>query len=268
VPPIDPRLRLPGPRPWILAHRGASDREPENTLAAFRRALDDGADLIETDLWWSADGELVCHHDATARRMTGDPRRIDQLRVAQLQALRVRAPRAGRGAAATVGTIPTLAELFALVGERVPLVLELKDPRFRARAWAERFAAAVGPRAAAGRVAVIAFDRRALAAVRAAAPGLICGHVSLGSPVPRPGTELLGPFAPLLRLHPGYVAAAHRQGQIVCPLDPQLHSNLGRWLALDVDAVLTNEPAGTRRAIAALRAARGEPLAAGLRAPP
>ena len=53
-----------------MAHRGNRVACPENTLAAFRRALDDGADIIETDLHVTADGEFVCIHDATVDRTT------------------------------------------------------------------------------------------------------------------------------------------------------------------------------------------------------
>ena len=50
----------------VLAHRGANRLEPENTLAAFRRALELGADGVELDVHRTADGVLVVHHDAVA----------------------------------------------------------------------------------------------------------------------------------------------------------------------------------------------------------
>jgi glycerophosphoryl diester phosphodiesterase len=51
-----------------FAHRGARLVEPENTIPAFRVALEAGAAGIETDVWLSADSEVVCTHDATAGR--------------------------------------------------------------------------------------------------------------------------------------------------------------------------------------------------------
>lgn len=51
-------------KPNIVAHRGASAAHPENTVAAFRGALAEGADWVELDVRLSADGELVVHHDA------------------------------------------------------------------------------------------------------------------------------------------------------------------------------------------------------------
>jgi glycerophosphoryl diester phosphodiesterase len=51
-----------------FAHRGARLIEPENTIPAFRAALDQGASGLETDVWLSADGEVVCAHDAVVSR--------------------------------------------------------------------------------------------------------------------------------------------------------------------------------------------------------
>ena len=79
----EPRLRSHRPAPWpcrpvvarcvavtviTFAHRGARLEEPENTIPAFRRALDAGAIGIETDVWLSADGQVVCAHDPVVGR--------------------------------------------------------------------------------------------------------------------------------------------------------------------------------------------------------
>jgi glycerophosphoryl diester phosphodiesterase len=52
----------------IIAHRGASGYAPENTRAAFERAIAMGADAIETDVQLTADGVLVLFHDTTVER--------------------------------------------------------------------------------------------------------------------------------------------------------------------------------------------------------
>jgi len=54
--------------PITFAHRGARLDEPENTIPAFRRALAAGVTGLETDVWQTADGEVVCAHDASVRR--------------------------------------------------------------------------------------------------------------------------------------------------------------------------------------------------------
>ncbi len=234
-----------------MAHRGACDLAPENTLAAFALALEHGADLLETDLWLSADGEIVCHHDATLLRTTGDPRRVGQVCAATLARLRARD---GHGSAAEQG-VPRLAELLELVPEHVPVILELKDPALVEPRPLARLVETLGARAHEHRAGVISSELRLLRRLRAIAPGLVVGHIAMHHPWGARDMDLLGPWWPLLRLNPRYVAAAHRRGQRVCPLDPQLHAagHLERWLALEVDAVLTNDPRRTRAAIETLR---------------
>ena len=56
-------------RPLVIAHRGASGERPENTLSAFERAVEQAADMIETDLHLSRDGVVVIHHDPELERL-------------------------------------------------------------------------------------------------------------------------------------------------------------------------------------------------------
>lgn len=63
----------------IIAHRGSSMVAPENTLAAIRQALDDGADAVELDVRLTADGAVMLYHDRSLARLTGDPRDFDDL---------------------------------------------------------------------------------------------------------------------------------------------------------------------------------------------
>lgn len=246
-----PVLTIPGrPRPWIMAHRGASDHAPENSVAAFRLAVEQRADLVETDLWCLSDGEIACHHDATLLRTTGDRRRITELDAPALRRLRLHAHSDGSCADERV---PCLDELLALVPDDVPVVLELKDRRFAEPARLRRLVDRLGARARERRAAVIAFDLGLLVRVRDEAPGLVTGHIALTDPFGTSKTDMLGPWWPWPLLNPLYVRSAHARRQRVCPLDPHLHRRLHRWLALDVDAVLTNDPAGTRALLDELR---------------
>lgn len=234
-----------------MAHRGACDLAPENTLESFALALEHGADLLETDLWLSGDGELVCHHDATLQRTTGDPRRVGQLSATQLARLRVRDAQGGGGREG----IPRLNELLELVPPQTPVILEIKDPAIAEPNPLQRLIDTLGDRALEGRAGVICFSLRLLRALKARAPGLVVGHIAMRDPFGAHDVDLLGPWWPLLRLNPRYVAAAHRRGQRVCPLDPHVHhpDHLRRWLDLDVDALLTNDPRRTRKAVESLQ---------------
>ncbi|MCR9164170.1 MAG: glycerophosphodiester phosphodiesterase [Nannocystaceae bacterium] len=242
------RLSLDGPRPWIMAHRGASDLAPENSLAAFDLAVQHGADLLETDIWLTADGEIVCHHDATLERMTGDPRRVGGMSLAQLEALQLKTAHGIAGE-----RIPTLAALVEQTPPEVVIVAELKDPLFAHAGPLAGLLRVLGPRVATQRAGVIAEDLGLLRAVKRQAPELVAGHIAITRPYANTETELLGPYWPWLALDPRYVSRAHRRGQRVCPLDPDLHRRLPRYLAMDVDAVLTNDPRATRALIETLR---------------
>src|SRR5512138_1004030 len=112
---VPPAPRAPG-RPLVLGHRGASADAPENTLAAFRLAVDQGADGVELDVWRCATGEVVVHHDADTRRTAGERVRIDRATWAELRALDVGA---WKGAPFRGERIPTLAEVL----EAAPSVL-------------------------------------------------------------------------------------------------------------------------------------------------
>ncbi|HSN55803.1 MAG TPA: glycerophosphodiester phosphodiesterase family protein [Candidatus Sulfomarinibacteraceae bacterium] len=105
----------------LYGHRGASALEPENSLAAFARALDDGANALELDVHRSADGHFVVAHDPDGRRTAGTPERIRELGLARIKAWRL-----GPGGGATV---PTLAEVLEAFPD-VPMSIDLKpdDP--------------------------------------------------------------------------------------------------------------------------------------------
>jgi glycerophosphoryl diester phosphodiesterase len=79
--------------PWLerrvlnIAHRGAAHDAPENTLFAYRTSLDNGADMLEMDVFQTADGELVAIHDDTVNRTTNGSGAISDLTLAEIQAL-------------------------------------------------------------------------------------------------------------------------------------------------------------------------------------
>ena len=112
------------PQPVIFAHRGASAHAPENTLAAFELALEQGADAIELDAKLSADGQVVVIHDATVDRTTGAHGRVKDMSLAELRALR-----AGSFLSSHFSTekIPMLEEVFEAVGKRLLINVELTN---------------------------------------------------------------------------------------------------------------------------------------------
>ena len=76
-------------KPLILAHRGALLNAPENTIKAFTRAFENGADGIECDIRVTADGEFIAFHDETTERLVGVNWKIEKTKYAQLRHLEV-----------------------------------------------------------------------------------------------------------------------------------------------------------------------------------
>ncbi len=232
-------------RPLIIAHRGASAEAPENTLAAFSRALAAGADGVELDVQVTRDGVPVVCHDPTLGRLTGRPGVIARLTRDELRAVRVRGE-----------PLPTLAEVLALLAGRAVAQIEVKHgvpvaPVVRAVQRAR----------AAGAVIFASFDAAIVAEARRLAPGvprmLIGGHRRLRPAGPAARTEALVPILAALGATgvsidwravraPAFIRALKSRGACVwcwTVNEPRLMQRLADWGA---DAILSDDPALVR----------------------
>ena len=117
-------------RPYILAHRGASGYAPENTIAAFERAIAMRSDGIETDVRSSKDGTLVLIHDARVDRTTDGEGELASLKIAEIEALDAGRPFNPSFAGAR---IPRAADFLDRYGGKVPICLEIKQPGIEAQ---------------------------------------------------------------------------------------------------------------------------------------
>ncbi|MGV3642251.1 MAG: glycerophosphodiester phosphodiesterase [Adhaeribacter sp.] len=107
----------------LIAHRGASDSAPENTLAAIRKALEGPADFIEIDIHQTRDQQVVVMHDADVARTTNGEGNIGELSLAELRQLD-----AGSWYDSTFSQekVPTLEEVLQLVKGKKKLLIEIK----------------------------------------------------------------------------------------------------------------------------------------------
>lgn len=110
------------PYPAVIAHRGASLYAPENTLTAFQKAVEQGADAIELDAKLCSTGEVVVIHDQTVDRTTQGEGRVNHIPLAKLKELD-----AGSFFDVTFQgeKIPTLDEVFETVGKKIKINVEL-----------------------------------------------------------------------------------------------------------------------------------------------
>jgi glycerophosphoryl diester phosphodiesterase len=107
----------------IVAHRGASHEAPENTLAAFRLAWEQGADAVEGDFYLTKDSQIVCIHDEQTKRTSGEERLVPATTLAELRRLDVGRWKDPRWAGER---IPTLAEVLATIPAGKKIYIEIK----------------------------------------------------------------------------------------------------------------------------------------------
>jgi glycerophosphoryl diester phosphodiesterase len=110
--------RRPGSRPQVIAHRGAHESDPENSIPAFERAIELGADAIELDVHATSDGVVVVHHDATVHSHGLPKASIAELTAAELTRYRLQ-----KGI-----PIPTLSEVLSAIQSRASIYIEVKAP--------------------------------------------------------------------------------------------------------------------------------------------
>ncbi|MGH7885402.1 MAG: glycerophosphodiester phosphodiesterase [Thermodesulfobacteriota bacterium] len=101
----------------LIAHRGASYYEPENTILSFQKAINQGAAIIEFDVRKTLDGNLVVLHDSKVDRTTNGKGLIKNMNLSEINQLD-----AGKGE-----KIPTVREVFELFKDKVKFVVELKE---------------------------------------------------------------------------------------------------------------------------------------------
>jgi len=116
----------------IQAHRGYSGHYPENTLLAFSKAIEAGADQMELDVHISADNEVFVMHDDTVDRTTNGTGRIHELTAAQIKQLDAGS---WRGPEFVGVQVPTLAEVLALCKSKVKVNIELKARKVPEALW-------------------------------------------------------------------------------------------------------------------------------------
>ena len=168
---------LPSDRPLVIAHRGGAWLWPENTLVSFAGAVDLGADVLEMDVYPTADGVPVVFHDSTVDRTTDATGRVTGFTLAELKRLdagyRFQAREDSRPAAAgefpyrgTGVTVPTLREVF----EAFPAAHMIIDAKQNDTRLADAMVALVREFDRADRTVLASFHHEILVHFRTVAP--------------------------------------------------------------------------------------------------
>ena len=215
----------------VIAHRGASWDEPENSLAAFERAVAVGADYVELDVQCSRDGALVVFHDRDLDRLTPLRGPLRQRSLAELRAVGV----------------PTLEEALEVLRGRAGVMAELKSPRlYRRHQVARRTAALLG-----GGDVLLSFERAALLEALAAKPRLrVLQHVGYGVSIRRASLYAWGVGFHDPRVTARGIAGARRLGLATTVYTVNDPGRMRELAALGVDGIFSDRPALLRATLA------------------
>jgi glycerophosphoryl diester phosphodiesterase len=230
-------------RPLVIAHRGSSGERPENTLPAFEHAIEQSADMIETDLHLSRDGVVVIHHDAELERL-GESGEIRDHTASELAAMNA-AP-----GVAVAERMPTLQGLLDGFGERMQFNLELKvgleDVAYEG--LEDIVVSAVEARGLMARMLFSSFYDPILARLRErSASARIALLISPRAPIAiferaaRVSAEAINPHVRLVTRE--LVEQAHSAGLRVYPYTANDSAEMARLLDCGVDGIITNHPA-------------------------
>ena len=258
-------------RPLVFAHRGGADALPEHTLAAYLRALDDGADGVECDVRLTRDGHLVCVHDRRLDRTSNGRGRVSTKTLAELDVLDFGSWHPGAGVASPRESLQTddppdpdrtrLLTLDRLLGalrdsgSQVRLLIETKHPsRFgpdverRLVEMLSRHGLAEPVPGDPLTVTVMSFAAFALRRIRMMAPAVPTVYLLevlppgvRGGRLPF-GARIAGPRVNLVRARPELIRALHAAGHRVYVWTVNHPADLDLLLPHRVDGLITDRP--------------------------
>jgi glycerophosphoryl diester phosphodiesterase len=218
-----------------IAHRGASAYYPENTLAAFRSAIEMGADGIELDVHQCKSGELVVIHDDTVNRTTDGKGKVAQMTFAQLQQLTIKGGE----------HIPTLDEVINAVGKKAYFFIEIKYANaalktagmimdYVAKGWSHE------------RLILISFQHQALLEALQAFSSLVIGasfdKLTQSSVLKAKNMGAQYMLPRYTKLNKSYLAQAREQGLKVVAWTANRAASIAHLRDLGVDGIISNYP--------------------------
>lgn len=234
---------------WVIAHRGASGIAPENTLAAFRKAVELGAGFIETDLQLSRDAHLVALHDDTLERTTNGSGPVSSRTLEELRQLDAGSWFGASGHENHAGfageRIPAVEEILAFGREHeIGLFLEVKPT---GPSGAEH--AIVGALHACGEVprsVVLSFSPSVLKRVRQLDPLVVTGFLfsdrlttAVATAVDAGARQLLPRTNHVTR---ELVTEAHAHDLRVVAWTANTSDEMQKLISAGVDGIITNYP--------------------------
>jgi glycerophosphoryl diester phosphodiesterase len=229
----------------VLAHRGASLSAPENTLAAFRQAIEDEADFVELDVQESLDGVVLVAHDADLMKVAASPTKIWQQTFAELRSIDIGSH---KGPQFSSERVPTLAEALAACKGRTKVMIELKTYGHNQR-LEQRVVEIVEAAGMEKACAYMSLDHDMARRMKRLRPSWRVGMLiakALGDPTTL-DTDFLAVEARMAT--PRFVRRAHRAGKDVYVWTVNDPAWMLTALSRGVDGLITDNPALARKVV-------------------
>lgn len=235
-----------------IAHRGGTLAAPENTLAAFQKGIEQGADWLEFDVQMTKDGALVVIHDVTVDRTTNGTGAVRDLTLQEIHSLD-----AGQGE-----TVPTFEEVIALArAGGVKILPETKSAHLYPGVE-EKLLQALEQANYLDQTVIQSFEAASLDTIHRLNPqAKLCplyGLWQLTVSAPPGEAQYVCPMAEMVLLNPGLVRQAHQEGRQVFVYFGVLENSfgLGAMQFFGVDGLMVNDPAALEARYAEIMLAR------------
>ena len=231
----------------VVAHRGAAGAAPENTLAAVRHAIADGTDWVEIDVQETNDGEVVVIHDSDFMKLAGNPLKVWDGTLAQVQDVDVGS---WFGPTFSAERVPLLAAVLEEVRGKARLVIELKyyghDQQLE-----QRVVDIVEQAGMVDDVAIMSLKYDGIQKIRNLRPDWTIGLLSAKSigNLARLDVDFLAVNTGMAS--PGFVRRAQEAGKQVFVWTVNDAVTMHRMISLGVNGIITDEPAMAREVIEA-----------------
>jgi len=229
----------------VIAHRGAAGKAPENTLAAIRQAIEDGADMIEIDVQESSDGEVVVIHDSDFMKLSGIDLKVWDGSLKQLQQLDIGS---WFDPAFSAERVPTLAQVLDEARGKVRVVIELKyyghDQQLE-----QRVVEIVEEAGMVDDILIMSLKYKGVEKVRTLRPQWITGLLSSTSVGNLAKLDLDFLAVNMSMATSGFIRRTHAAGKQVYVWTVNDAVSMSRMISLGVDGIITDEPEMARKVV-------------------
>ena len=229
----------------VIAHRGAAGKAPENTLAAIRQAIEDGADMIEIDVQESSDGEVVVIHDSDFMKLSGIDLKVWDGSLKQLQQLDIGS---WFDPAFSAERVPTLAQVLDEARGKVRVVIELKyyghDQQLE-----QRVIEIVEEAGMVDDILIMSLKYKGVEKVRTLRPQWITGLLSSTSVGNLAKLDLDFLAVNMSMATSGFIRRTHAAGKQVYVWTVNDAVSMSRMISLGVDGIITDEPEMARKVV-------------------